>query len=233
MKRGVRLSPRLMAAASFVPRGARLADVGTDHGLVPAFLALEGRCDYIVASDIREGPLSAAVRTAEKSGVADRIDFRLADGLRGMETLSLDTLLIAGMGGETIAAMLERAPWTAEERVTLLLQPQSKLPEVSDLLSRLRKPVTDAALARDAGRLYLVMKASGSGDYTPTAAEKYAPRVLLDKRDALLPDYLTWLISRFSKAERAIRGAGREDAALTEALRGLAAMKEETDTWRK
>ena len=222
-----------MTAASFVPQGAFLADVGTDHGRVPAFLALEGRCAFITASDIRKGPLSAAVRTAEEYGVADRIDFRLADGLDGLEPHAVDTVLIAGMGGETIASILERAPWTAEERVTLILQPQSKLPELSAALSRLRKPVTDASLARDAGRLYIVMKASGSGEYAPTEAETFAPRALFRKRDALLPAYLAWLIARFSKAERALRDAGRQDDKLTVALRGLTAMKEETDAWQR
>ena len=37
------LSPRLKALAQQVPAGAKLADIGTDHGLVPVYLAKNGQ----------------------------------------------------------------------------------------------------------------------------------------------------------------------------------------------
>ena len=61
-----KLGPRLEAVASFLPRGVRVADVGTDHGLLPAWLSLKGYASGIIASDIRQGPLEAAERTARR-----------------------------------------------------------------------------------------------------------------------------------------------------------------------
>ena len=229
----VRLSSRLKAAAELIPLGARFADVGTDHGLVPAYLAQSGRASFIAASDIRPGPLASAEKTAREYGVENRIDFRLTDGLCGMEELSLDAVLIAGMGGETIAAILRNAPWTGNGNVTLILQPQSKLPEMSEALSELHKPVTDARLVRDAGRLYIIMKASGRGEYAPSEAEKYAPRQLLLNHDALLSEYIDMLISRFSKTSAALASAGRKDEKLLTALAGLSEMKKETEKWTR
>ena len=231
--REIKLSPRLSAAAAFVPAGARIADVGTDHGYVPVYLAEKGICRFIAASDINKGPLSSAVRTAKERGFEDRITFLLTDGLAGMEDYDLDTVLIAGMGGETIVSILENAPWTAKDNVTLILQPQTKIPEVSEYLSKINKPVTNAVLARDAGRLYLIIKAAGKGAYGPTEAEKYAPRALIDKRDTLLPEYLDSLISRLGRARAAMAGANIENEKLTEALTGLEAMKEEKAKWHR
>ena len=54
------LDPRLEAAASFVPRGAVLADVGTDHAYLPVRLLTRGIIPFAVVSDINRGPLENA-----------------------------------------------------------------------------------------------------------------------------------------------------------------------------
>ena len=81
------LTPRLRAIAQQVPQGSVLADVGTDHALLPAWLLLEGRIPSAIASDLREGPLSRAKETVEQHGVADRVSLRLCDGLSGIQEI--------------------------------------------------------------------------------------------------------------------------------------------------
>ncbi|MFR4202335.1 MAG: tRNA (adenine(22)-N(1))-methyltransferase TrmK [Flavonifractor plautii] len=64
--RTVELTPRLRSVAELVPRGARFADVGTDHAYLPVWLLQQGRITGAVASDLRPGPLERARGTAEK-----------------------------------------------------------------------------------------------------------------------------------------------------------------------
>ena len=64
-----KLPPRLAAIAALVPDGARLADVGTDHALLPIRLLLDGKIQSAVATDIRPGPLSRAKENAYAAGV--------------------------------------------------------------------------------------------------------------------------------------------------------------------
>ena len=111
MTRRIELSPRLRLAADLVPEGARLADVGTDHAYLPACLLMEGKIPSAIAADLREGPLSRARETAAEYGCGDRMAFRLCDGLSGIRPEKTDAVVIAGMGGETIAQILEAAPW--------------------------------------------------------------------------------------------------------------------------
>lgn len=42
MEKELQLQPRLQCIASLVPQGARLADVGTDHGYLPVWLLQHG-----------------------------------------------------------------------------------------------------------------------------------------------------------------------------------------------
>ncbi len=74
------------------------------------------------------GAAGAGQGTAEKYGLTGRMDFRLCDGLSGIQPDEVNTIAIAGMGGETIAAILAAAPWTWERECLLLLQPMSAQP---------------------------------------------------------------------------------------------------------
>ena len=68
-----------------IPRGARLADVGSDHAYLPIALCLENKIEYARASDINEGPVSAARANVIKNGLAERIEVTRADGLDGAD----------------------------------------------------------------------------------------------------------------------------------------------------
>lgn len=62
----INLSQRLSAAAAWVPLGARLCDVGTDHAALPIRLMQEGRVRRAIATDIRQGPLDRARGNVER-----------------------------------------------------------------------------------------------------------------------------------------------------------------------
>jgi len=230
----VKLSKRLAAIASHAADGRRIADVGTDHGHIPVWLAQRGGAERITASDIRPGPLASARAFAAEHDAADKIAFVLADGLRGLGK-DFDTVILAGMGGETIRNILAAAPWT-KNGVKLILQPQSKTGELANWLDGSGYAIEDAQLVRDAGKLYLILVVRGGASRAPfSCAEIYADRLLMEKRDPLLPDYLDELIARFTKR---LRGLEREDDPPVDeydhvrlALAGFQRMKEETETW--
>jgi tRNA (adenine22-N1)-methyltransferase len=106
-----------------------VVDVGTDHGILPVSLALLGYQGNILATDIRKGPLLHAINSAEQAGVSDRISFTLCDGLIEEFCERIDTIVIAGMGGDLICSIIDRADWVLDPRYFLILQPMTK-PEV-------------------------------------------------------------------------------------------------------
>lgn len=224
------LSPRLALIAGWVPPGAKLADVGTDHAYLPVWLTLHGRVVSAIASDLRKGPLERARATGRTYG-AEGIDFRLGDGLAFIRPDEADTIVIAGMGGENIAAILAAAPWTADGRHTLLLQPQTRAEELRRFLMDHGYAITREALACDRGTIYPVMEA-GSGEMTLSLGQLWGGAKLL--RDPLGDRYIIEKIIRLQGAvaglNRSAEPADRQKAdGLRDILTALLAMREE---WR-
>ena len=144
------LSPRLRSVAGLVPPGARFADVGTDHAYLPVWLLQQGIIEHALVSDLRPGPLDRARSTAARYGLAERMEFRLCDGLSGIAPAEADTIAIAGMGGETIAAILAAAPWVREQGCLLLLQPMSAQSALRPWLQRQGYRIEREHLSREA-----------------------------------------------------------------------------------
>lgn len=120
------LDPRLKTIAALVRGGKGLIDVGTDHAKLPLYLVMHGYDGKLYASDINSGPLLNARKNAAKAGLNDRIGFLLCDGLDDCPRDEIDTIVIAGMGGEQICGILDRAEWCWDSRYRLILQPMTK-----------------------------------------------------------------------------------------------------------
>lgn len=227
------LTPRLRKVAELVPQGARFADIGTDHAYLPAWLILNGVIGHAIAADLREGPLERARVTARKYEVSDRIEFRLCDGLTQIRPGEVDAIAIAGMGGETIAHILEGAPWTKAPGVTLILQPMSSQPDLRRWLGEHGYRIEEECIAREGKTLYTIffVKAGWMGNMT--SAELLAGR---QSRDPLRGEYLAYLAAKVSRALHGQQAAAHKDEAaigrLNGVLEGLAEMKREWDSWQ-
>ena len=115
---------RLERVAAHVPAGARLADIGSDHGYLPVALMRRGAITAAVAGELAATPFHSAQRTVRDNGLQSRISVRLANGLAALEAADeISALTICGMGGETIRDMLDRGKAYLSGRERLILQP--------------------------------------------------------------------------------------------------------------
>lgn len=169
----ITLDKRLSAVAALVRQDSRLADIGTDHAYLPVHLVQAGVCPSAVASDIGAGPLEAARRTVTENGLTSEIALRLGDGLSTVSADEVDDIAIAGMGGETIAAILEAAPWTQNEDIRLILQPMTRAEDLRRWLLTHGFSVLEEHLVTDGRHLYPVLAAQY------TAAPAFEDEVLI------------------------------------------------------
>jgi len=157
------LGVRLSAVAARIRHGARVADIGTDHALLPVWLVQNGRCPSAVASDIGEGPADAARRTVAGAGLESAVSVRVGDGLAPVQPDEVDDIAIAGMGGETIAEILAAAPWVMDARYRLVLQPMSKPERLRVFLAENGFLIGEEDVVAEGERLYTVMMVTFTG----------------------------------------------------------------------
>lgn len=221
------LTPRLRTAADMVRPGSRLADIGTDHAYLPVHLLLDKTVDFAIAADLREGPLARARETAARYGVSEQISFRLCDGLTGISPGEADTVVIAGMGGETIAAILDAAEWTKQD-VSLLLQPMTSFPDLRAWLQQHGYSIEQERIAREGERLYTILAVKGGSMEALTAAELWVGK---QSDDPLRRDYLMFMASKLSRAINGLNASRNRDEAmilaLSESLDGIEEMRKE------
>lgn len=225
MEKELKLQPRLNCLAACVPNGARLADVGTDHGYVPVRLLQEKRIEYAIASDIGREPLEHAKRTAAEYEIEDGLNFRLCAGLDGIDASEVDTILIAGMGGETIMDILTAAPWTKDGEHLLLLQPQTKIEELRVWLTERGYCCEEEKLVLDKEKLYVVFLVRGGESEKCSAIERYAGFHLSE--DPLYGLYLERQVKRLTLRAAGLERGGKEDHSLSDLICALEKIREE------
>ena len=172
------LTARLNLVASFVRQGARLADIGTDHAYLPVELVKSGVCQSALACDLRKGPLENAKAHVKSAGLADTIECRLGDGLSPVEAGEADDFVLAGMGGETIAAILSACPFIRDPALRVIAQPMTHPEDLRRFLWDNGFTIrAETAVAEDE-KAYLVLCAEYTGENTPaTAADCFVGNV--------------------------------------------------------
>ncbi|KRO01739.1 SAM-dependent methyltransferase [Levilactobacillus paucivorans] len=154
------LSNRLATVASYVPKGSRLADIGTDHAYLPVNLLKRGLIAGGVAGEVVRGPFENAAHEIQREGLTDRLTARLANGLKAIEPADqIDTVVIAGMGGTLITQILTQDFDRLAGVKRLILQPNvGEMVVRRFLMTHGFQLVTEEILAED-GHTYEVLVA--------------------------------------------------------------------------
>lgn len=211
------LDRRLGAAAAFVPNGARLADIGSDHAYLPIALCLDGRINCALASDINEGPVAAAVANIKKNGLTERIEAIRADGLDKARDFNPDCITVLGMGGELIVSIIDRADWVRDERITLIFQPMTHPEILARYLAENGFETVDEVIVQDGGRddrIYRVICARYCGKVASLSeAEALIGNKNIERLDSVTRAYIEKHIRILDIRARGKLGAGQDASA--------------------
>jgi len=153
-----KLSNRLNLVASFVPAGARLLDVGSDHAYLPIALLKEGKIEAAIAGEVVEGPYQSALQNVADNGLEDKIEVRLANGLAAFEPADcISCITIAGMGGRLIADILAAGLEKLANVYRLVLQPNNREDELRDWLVDHDFRIVDEAILEENEKFYEIL----------------------------------------------------------------------------
>ena len=152
------ISKRLELVASFVPQGAILLDVGSDHAYLPIDLVEKGQIECAIAGEVVEGPYQSAVKNVEAHGLREKIQVRLANGLAAFEENDqVSVITIAGMGGRLIARILEEGLDKLANVERLILQPNNREDDLRIWLQEHDFQIVAECILEEAGKFYEIL----------------------------------------------------------------------------
>lgn len=201
----IKLSNRLQAVARHIPAGCTVADIGTDHGYLAVFLAINDIAPKVIAADRNKGPLSSAEQLIGLLSLENQIATRLGDGLSVLGVGEAEVICIAGMGGMTICDILAADMDKATAARRLVLQPQRNVAAVRHFLAKNGFKLVAEDLAEDDGFYYEILVAE-PGEMTLTEAEAEFGPLLLKQGHPLLKDFLSLRERDLTRLLQAMQG---------------------------
>ncbi|MEH7303942.1 tRNA (adenine(22)-N(1))-methyltransferase [Neobacillus drentensis] len=167
-----KLSARLAAVAKYVPNGARLADIGSDHAYLPCFLAKNEGLSFAVAGEVATGPYQSAGRNVLAEGLAEIISVRMGDGLEVIGEGEVDCITIAGMGGALIASILENGKEKLSSVKRLVLQPNISAISIRKWFIDNNWELIAEEILEEDGKIYEILIGEKGDPYKPYSSNQ-------------------------------------------------------------
>ena len=197
------LSNRLETIASFVTEGYVVADIGTDHGYIPIYLTSNGNCPRAYAMDVNKEPLSRAKTHIEEENAGEVV-------LHELPQDDVDSIVIAGMGGDLVVRILEQDFDKLANVKELILSPQSHLERVRHFLNDHGFRILEEEFLKEDGKYYVVIRAvHGKQQYDKECFYRFGEELILAKHPVLL-EYLDQEYVKYSKIKESLTDDSKE-----------------------
>lgn len=184
------LGSRLAEIARQIPKDARVADIGTDHGLMPVYLVKNGISSRIIATDISPGSLSKARDLIVKESLEGIIETRIGSGLKVISPGEIDTVVIAGMGGLLISSILEDGADVLEYVHRLVLQPMGNTDIVRKWLTDNGFAIEGESLVKEDRHIYEIIVARPGYQEVSDNIHYEIGLKLIENRDPLFKEFV-------------------------------------------
>lgn len=177
----IKLSERLLAIAACIDPGETVADIGTDHGLLPIFLYEQNKNPNVILCDLKPGPLEKAKKNIDTYVPLFSPAVRQGDGLTVLDDHETDVVVIAGMGGELISSILGADIRKTNSFRKFILQPRTCSDKLRMFLFANDFTIIDECLAMERGRICEILTAIPGTRLSFDAAEKKAIIMLMER----------------------------------------------------
>lgn len=195
----MKLSDRLQSIADFVQANSIVADIGTDHGYIPAYLINNKISKYVIATDISQGSLNKA-----KELNLDGICTRLGNGLQVLKPFEVDTVIIAGMGGLLIRDILLKNIALTNSFTHFIFQPMVASKELREFLIGNNFVIIDEDLVREDNKYYEIIYAKIGKGFVEKEINYEISNILIKKKHSLLKEFIDFKIQSIEKIILAI-----------------------------
>ena len=155
---------RLLDIINLIDKNKKVIDIGTDHGLVPLYLAKNGISKEILATDISEKSLDK-LRSALTPELENKISTKVTDGFKGIVEEENQVAVIAGMGANTIIDIIDQSLDFAHNLDYMILASNINTEKLRVYLIDNGFEIINDFLTYDNGKYYDIIKAKfGNGE---------------------------------------------------------------------
>ncbi|GAB4073428.1 tRNA (adenine(22)-N(1))-methyltransferase TrmK [Barrientosiimonas marina] len=189
------LSQRLEYVASFITRGSRFADIGSDHAYIPCYVCQQDDLAEAVAGEVADAPFRSAQATISQHGLTDRVSVRHGNGLDVLESGEVDSVVLAGMGGTLIKTILDDGQDRLSNVGRIIAQPNVAVPIVRHWLEEHGYPITNEGIIEENGHIYEIIVADKDAAAVPMTEKQllFGPYLLQQKTHVF---YRKWYYER-------------------------------------
>ncbi|AOM82604.1 tRNA (adenine(22)-N(1))-methyltransferase [Salisediminibacterium beveridgei] len=209
------LSERLQAVSRHVPRGAKLADIGSDHAYLPVYLLEHGVIERAIAGEINDGPLLSAMENIQANGFTDHIQVKKGSGLAVLlNETDIDTVTIAGMGGPLITAILNDGQEHLSTIKRLILQPNVAADRIRQWLYSEGWDLISEEILEEEGHIYEILVAepgTGTAAYSNVESEfkkeLWLGPILIQEKHSAFQKKWKWEYEQLKRIEESLNEA--------------------------
>ncbi|HEY5563006.1 MAG TPA: class I SAM-dependent methyltransferase [Clostridiaceae bacterium] len=194
------ISNRLKKIAALVEHRTTLADIGTDHGYLPIYLIENDISSKVIATDVSLPSVNKAIKNIEIKGLSDFIECRIGYGLACLKEEKIETIVIAGMGGNLIGSILSKAMEKINNYGIFIFQPVQNPERLRKYLYENGFLIYDEDLCFEEDIYYEIIKAKYINK-TSYCEEIYyeISSILLEKKHPLMLPYINYKLDKLNK----------------------------------
>mgnify|MGYP001027288330 FL=1 len=197
------LSKRLNAIYNLVDYGSSLADIGADHGQLIIELYHNKVCKKLFCNDNKIGPYT--ILKSNVSKVSEDIEVSLSSGIEALPSY-IDTLVIAGMGGDLIIDIINKHVDKLTNISTIILAPNTNVNLVRQVVSKLGYKITKEVVVFEKHYYQIIRFDKGETNYTKNDY-LFGPILRIEKSK----EFLNMLDFEKSKLEHILKGNINDD----------------------
>lgn len=208
----MRIKKRLQLIATKIPKGSKIADIGTDHAYLPIYLVTEGICPKVIATEILPGPYLKAKENIEKFGFVDCIELRYGSGFKPLIPKESDIAVISGMGAMTIIDILEESKQIASSFQNIILQPMKNVVELRKYLLTHCYKIIDEDVCKEGRKFYEVLTVKSVETLAFVETDVLFGPVLRHKKDPITVSYMKYQEKRLKMIIESLKDSQRTDS---------------------
>ncbi len=217
----IKISNRLRTVANFVlkEKTKKIIDVGCDHALLDIYLLQNNNNLKIVASDNKRAPLENARKNIEKYSFLNKIEVCLKDGIENIDK-DIDTVIISGMGCETIVDILNKDKKELSHINRLIISSNNKYPQLREEIHKLGYIINDEKIVYEDKKYYIVIEFI-KGSKTYTKKELLFGPILLKNKNEIFNNYYRFIINQKEKVLKSINDNNKKKKELNKEIECL------------